>query len=157
MCDGNRRGRTKKRLSDPLQLGGVGGFANALHITHGGKNAERQHAQTGLAQGFLLRELNQQLLLGGGGDVVGVLQEGGDALQEGGSVLLALVHALEEDLDELDALEVGGMAGNGNQQVHDGINHQTVVCIEQSTFNTQVLLQQHIHGKMTETVDDRGA
>ena len=67
------------------------------------------------------------------------------------------MHALEEDLDELDALEVGGMTGNGNQQVHDGINHQTVVRIEQSTFNTQVLLQQHIHGKMTETVDDRGA
>ena len=49
VCDGNRRGRTKKRLSDPLQLGGVGGFANALHITHGGENAERQHMQTRLA------------------------------------------------------------------------------------------------------------
>ena len=35
VCDGNRRGRTKKRLSDPLQLGGVGGFANALHINRG--------------------------------------------------------------------------------------------------------------------------
>ena len=35
VCDGNRRGRTKKRLSDPLQLGGVYGFANALHISRG--------------------------------------------------------------------------------------------------------------------------